>query len=356
MFPALIIEGWLAQFLGLLLIAALLSSRPPSTANRLLAAALLCGVYRQFLLTMQISGALASFPAVFRTSFPFQMLAIPMFYLYVRALTTPEFRLSRTHAIHLVPLAIGLAWDLPLYFRVVIKVLIAIPYLILAHRQIRTFARESRNHLSNLAPLRLRWLRTLLTFACAMIGIDALDVVTGPEIPMWHLVPPIGMISLLGLAYFSLRVSPVFARETELRRQVEEKEEKKESSRLSDEQLERQKGRLIEVLKNQSLYLNPELRLSDLATALAVRPYRVSEILSHGLQTSFYDLINHYRVTYAQELMTSPNSAHLNLLGIAMESGFKSKSVFNDAFRKTTGMTPSEFRAGKKTESIHSDD
>jgi len=373
MLRALIIEGWLTQLLGLLLIAALLSSRRHSTANRLLAAALCCGVYRQFLITMQISGALASFPAPLRTSFPFQMLAIPMFYLYVRALTTPGFNLSRKHAIHLVPFAVGLTWDLAepvpgnapllhLYARVVLKVLVTIPYLICAHRQVRTFAHESQNHLSNLTHLRLGWLRTLLIAVYAMTAVDALDVVTGPGIPVSHLLPPVGLISLMALAYFSLRVSPVFARETELQKVDSapdvppEEEEKKESSRLSDEQLDRQKERLVEVLENQSLYLNPELRLSDLAAALHVRPYRVSEILSRGLQTSFYDLINLYRVTHAQKLLGSPNSSYLNLLGIAMESGFKSKSVFNDAFRKATGMTPSEFRMTKRTESIHSDD
>lgn len=374
MLRALIIEGWLAQLLGLLLIAALLSSRPPSTPNRLLAAALLCGVYRQFLLTMQISGALASLPDLLRTSFPFQMLAIPLFYFYVRALTTSEFTLSRKHAIHLIPFAVALTWDFAvpvphLYARVVVKVLVAIPYLIRTHRNVRTFACESQDHLSDLSHLRLSWLRTLVYAVYAVIGVDVLDVVTGPQIPAWYLLPPVGLISVMALAYFSLRISPVFARETQRQKQdfaaddlhavgVGEKatEEKKEPSRLSDEQLERQKERLIQVLKNQSLYLNAELRLSDLASALDVRPYRVSEILSRGLQTSFYDLINRYRVTHAQKLLISPDSSFLNLLGIAMESGFKSKSVFNDAFRKVTGMTPSEFRTGNMPESMDSDD
>ena len=372
MLSILIIEGWLAQLLGLLLIAALLSSRPPSLANRLLAVALLCALYRQFLLTMQFSGALVSFPVALRTSFPFQMLTVPMFYLYVRALTTPEFRLNPKHAIHLVPFAAGLTWDfsvpawggdpLPhLYARVVVKVLVTIPYLIRTYGQVHTFAYESKNHLSDLTHLRLSWLRMLLTASFAMIGVDVLDVMTGPKIPVWYAVPTVGLIFLLALAYFSLRVSPVFAQETQRQKQDSApvgqaaSEEKKEPSRLSDELLDRQKTRLVEVLKNQALFLNPELRLSDLATALDVRPYRVSEILSRGLRTSFYDLINLHRVTYAQDLLSSPSAAHLNLLGIAMESGFKSKSVFNDAFRKLTGMAPSEFRTRKKTGSIHSD-
>jgi YesN/AraC family two-component response regulator len=165
----------------------------------------------------------------------------------------------------------------------------------------------------------------------------------------------------MALALFSLRVSRVFAQEVEYLRadsatdSEEELDQKKETNRLPDEQLLRLKSRLVQVLEDQTLYLNPELRLSDLADALDIRPYRVSEILSRGLHTSFYDLINHYRIARAQELLDSPNANHLNLLGIAMESGFKSKSVFNDVFKRTTGKTPSEFRMEKMTESVHSD-
>src|SRR4030095_10104211 len=104
---SLTIEAWMAQILGLLLIAALLSARPRSVANRLLAVVLSCAVYRQFLIALRLAGAMDSFPNVLRTAFPAQMLAIPTFYLYVRALTTPEFRLERKDAVHLVPFSIG---------------------------------------------------------------------------------------------------------------------------------------------------------------------------------------------------------------------------------------------------------
>jgi len=124
---------------------------------------------------------------------------------------------------------------------------------------------------------------------------------------------------------------------------------------MSDVELKRQKDRLLQVFEKQALYLNPELRLSDLGDALGIRPYRVSETLSRGLQTSFYDLVNSYRIAKAKELLASPDSAHLNLLGIAMESGFRSKSVFNEVFKRVTGKTPSEYRALEMTESPDSD-
>jgi len=372
----------MTQILGLLLIAALLSARPRSTANRLLAAVLSCAVYRHFLLVMAILGTIESYPFLFRTSFPLNLLAIPMFYLYVKALTTPEFKLEPRHAVHLIPFLIGIAWyfavwvwgspaffqlgplyDRGRYIRVVLKVLVVIPYLILSARQVKAFALEVKDHVSDVSGLRLNWLRSLLLVVYVSLAVDILSVASGPRIPVWHLVPVVGLLTLMLLTYNSLRVSPFFAREAEQRKaeslpeipdisdtpgtpEVEQAVEANKG-RLSDAELARQKARLIAMLEGKALYLNPELRLSDLAAAVGIRPYRVSEVLNRGLQTSFYDLINSYRVAKAQELLCSPASAHLNLLGIAMESGFRSKSVFNDVFKKVTGKTPSHFRADK---------
>jgi AraC-like DNA-binding protein len=354
MVQALIFEGWMAQILGLLLIAALLSRRVFPTANRLLAFGLFCAIYRQAMLTVQLSGMLENFPILAKASFSVQMLGIPTFFLYVKALTTPNFRLERKHAAHLIPFVIGLALiGQPHLIQIAIKIVILLPYLILAHLQVRAFANESKDFMSDLTLLHLNWLRTLLIGVYAITGVDTLDVITGATLPVWILLPSVALIGLMTLAYFSLRVSPVFAQVT--LDETSASEQKKETNPLPDVQMERQKERLIEVLEKKQLYLNPELRLSDLAEALDIRPYRVSEILNRGLQTTFYDLINGYRVSKARELLLAPDSAQFNLLGIAMESGFKSKSVFNDVFKKSTGMTPSQFRSGKMTESRHSD-
>jgi AraC-like DNA-binding protein len=359
---ALIVEGWMTQLLCLLLIAALLSAHAHFKANRFLAATLFCGVYRQFLVVMQLRGTIVSFPFLLRTSFPFQLLAISLLYLYVTAITTPGFHLERKHAVHLLPFVFGFAWylyDQGPYLQIVIKVLVAIPYMVRTQQQVSHFAKQSKDHISNLSHLQLKWLRTLLIAAYSVLAVDALDAVTGPDVPVWYLVPSAGLLSLMMLAYFSLRVSPVFAREVESQQADSNDdspatEQKIDTSRLPDEQLQRLKDRLTDLMKNQAIYLNPELRLSDLAVALGIRPYRVSEILSRGLQTSFYDLVNRYRVAKAQDLLMAPDSAYLNLLGVAMESGFKSKSVFNDVFKKMTGKTPSQFRAEKMTVPAHS--
>ena len=199
----------------------------------------------------------------------------------------------------------------------------------------------------------------MLVVAYVAFAVDILDIATGPGVQLWYVAPAVGLLSLIVLAYVSLRVSPLFAREIQSQQSdaLQEVPMPKEEERagLSDEELLRQKDRLTGVVEKQTLYLNPELRLSDLAAAVGMRPYRVSEVLNRGLHTSFYDLINRYRVAKAQQLLCSPSASHLNLLGVAMESGFKSKSVFNEAFKKKTGLTPSQFRGTKMPGSSDSD-
>jgi AraC-like DNA-binding protein len=379
----LILEGVVAQTLGLLLVAALVSARPRSNANRLLALALFCVVSRQFLLMLEISRALWASPWLFRLSFPFQLLAIPAFYLYVQVLTRSDSKLQRRDAVHLLPLVFGMTWyfatlvwgnssfspgsisyNREVYARAIAKIVVMIPYFIAGRRCVVAFAREEENHISDLSHLRLKWLRTLLGVAYASVLVNFLDVLAGPESKIWLLVPGVWLFSLLSLAFISLRVSTIFAMEAQRTKvesfpdmteieQVHDGEAAKR--RMSYDELAKQKDRLTQVVEKQALYLNPELRLSDLGAALGLRPYRVSEVLSRGLQTSFYDLINKYRIAKAQELMVSRDSAHLNLLGIAMESGFRSKSVFNEVFKKMTGTTPSEYRMREMTESPDSD-
>jgi AraC-like DNA-binding protein len=372
----LIIEGVVAQILGLLLVAALLSARPRSVANRLLAVSLVCIVLRQFLLMLEISKAIWAFPYLFRLSFPLQLLAIPTFYLYVVALTTPDFKLQRKDRVHLVPAVIGILWyvviliwgnqslfgpgrlyDWELYARAIVKIIVMIPYFVAGRRRVLGFAREAKDHVSEISHLQLKWLRTLLAVAYASVLVNFVDVVAGPHSPVWLLIPGVWLISLLALAYVSLRVSTMFASEVQCNKaeSVSDFTEPEQigdpnKGRLSDIELRRQRDRLMDVLEKQALYLNPELRLSDLGDALGIRPYRVSEILSRGLQTSFYDLVNRYRISKAQQLLSSPESGHLNLLGVAMESGFRSKSVFNEVFKKATGKTPSEYRTQEMTE------
>jgi len=97
-------------------------------------------------------------------------------------------------------------------------------------------------------------------------------------------------------------------------------------------------------METESPYLNPELSLNSMAGKLNISPHQLSQLLNTVLNISFYDYINSYRVEAAKKLLLSFNSQQKTILEIVYEVGFSSKSVFNNAFKKHTGVTPTEFR------------
>ena len=95
------------------------------------------------------------------------------------------------------------------------------------------------------------------------------------------------------------------------------------------------------VIEGEKLYLQQGLRLKDLSEKLQIPPYQLSEVMNLHMSTTFFDLINHYRVQEAKERIQS-NPEH-TLLQIAYDSGFNNKTSFVNAFKRFEGTTPSRF-------------
>ncbi len=91
-------------------------------------------------------------------------------------------------------------------------------------------------------------------------------------------------------------------------------------------------------------YLDPNVTLGVLSDNIGAPPHKISEVLSKYMDTSFYDLINKHRVEDIKKAIQDPALSHLTILSIAYDLGYNSKSTFNAAFRKFTGMTPSAFK------------
>lgn len=108
------------------------------------------------------------------------------------------------------------------------------------------------------------------------------------------------------------------------------------------------KDKILNVMRFQQPFLQPELTLNDLAALLEIPPSQLSKLINTGFNQNFNDFVNAYRVEKVKEKLMNPTFQHFSLLGIAFECGFNSKATFNRAFRKHVGMSPSEFVATQK--------
>lgn len=102
--------------------------------------------------------------------------------------------------------------------------------------------------------------------------------------------------------------------------------------------------KIVASMENDQLFKNRKLKLKDLSDAIKTSENYISETLTKQLQTNYYDFINAYRVAEVIRLMKSENHRDYKLMVLANESGFNSKTTFNSAFKKVTGMTPSAYR------------
>jgi AraC-like DNA-binding protein len=102
--------------------------------------------------------------------------------------------------------------------------------------------------------------------------------------------------------------------------------------------------KLKKLLAEKKLYLNPNLTRNDLAEELNVSEVHISLLLNKGMQTSFYEILNQYRVEEAIRLIQQGKLNQITIEALAKEAGFRSKSTFNKAFKKHTGTTPTRYR------------
>ena len=111
-------------------------------------------------------------------------------------------------------------------------------------------------------------------------------------------------------------------------------------SLLSKDEIENYLEQLDELMKRDDIYLDPSMSLRHLAEKLELHPNKLSWLLNEQIGKNFNEYINAFRLITFKEKALNPNNSHLTLLGIAYESGFNSKTVFNAFFKKMEGMTP----------------
>ncbi|MBR5398416.1 MAG: helix-turn-helix domain-containing protein [Bacteroidales bacterium] len=123
----------------------------------------------------------------------------------------------------------------------------------------------------------------------------------------------------------------------------EEEKDIAEEAKKSRQELQEQVSKLIE---EKQLFRKKDIRISDIASELATNRTYISLIVNSSLGTSFSDLINNYRIEYAQKLMTDhPEMSHTD---VAEESGFSSRTSFLRTFKAKTGMSPTEWKLSRR--------
>lgn len=104
------------------------------------------------------------------------------------------------------------------------------------------------------------------------------------------------------------------------------------------------KAKILELLNDKNVYLNPELSLQHLALIAGSNRSYVSKVINEEFGVNFFDLINEKRVEYAKLQLSDSKNNNYSLNFIGQLCGFKCDRTMYRAFIKFTGESPSKYR------------
>ncbi len=217
--------------------------------------------------------------------------------------------------------------------------LIAIAYVLIRYR------RRLKEFYSSIEKIDLAWSNLLLFGFTVMWSLDFLNWILSITSTIPGIIQHWMFISSLSINFiFALAITYKGISQSESFSGIQEEVPKYKTSRLKQSDCEEICQKLTEYMKKEKPFLSPTISVEDLALKLEVPTKHLSQAIHTTLNKSFYDLINFYRVEEIKERLLDENSQNLTLLAIAFNAGFNSKSVFNSAFKKFTGMTPKQFK------------
>ena len=216
-----------------------------------------------------------------------------------------------------------------------------IVYLFFTGKLIYKYKVQESNGSKNKRVNQLYWLKFFFVSVCLLQAYDVYFVIrvfTGPYNSIFKNIRLLITVVLNYSIAFAAIKYPEY-----LFPQFKNGSDKYKSSKLSEKDLEKIKSALEKLMKEEKVFLNTELKLQDIAEKLSVSQHSISQTLSLRFGLNYYDYLNQFRIEEAKKILSSGDIERYTLLHVAHECGFNSKSSFNRAFKKMTGLTPSEF-------------
>ncbi len=112
---------------------------------------------------------------------------------------------------------------------------------------------------------------------------------------------------------------------------------------LNTKELQGFKTKLLSYFTEEKPYLDPQLSLTKVAEDIDIHPNKLSYLINEVMDVNFNEFINKFRLEHFKAISCNPKYKHITILGLAYDSGFNSKSVFNTYFKKATALTPSQW-------------
>ena len=123
----------------------------------------------------------------------------------------------------------------------------------------------------------------------------------------------------------------------------ENRKEKYQKSRMEEKTAMLIIGKLNECMEKDRLYLNPDLKLQDVAKVVKCNTGELSQVLNMFMNIGFTDYVNKYRIDEFIKRIQDKSASRYTLVSLSEQCGFSSRTSFFRSFKKFKGMSPAEY-------------
>lgn len=223
-----------------------------------------------------------------------------------------------------------------------------IAYAIWSLYVLRGHRRNLVTHFSYSDDINLRWLRNVTIGVLIIWSGIAIstpnNLVTEGSLVNSDIVYTLVTLFVFMIGYYGIRQTAIFKDfDDNPELAASGQGEKYAKSTLRQDKVQEHVDRLLSYMQEAKPYLQSRLTLPELAQSVGLNQNHLSQIINERLDTNFHDFVNQYRLDEFKHRLAKEDSHSMTLLGHALESGFNSKSSFNEVFKKLTGTTPSRY-------------
>lgn len=221
-------------------------------------------------------------------------------------------------------------------------------YLLFKHRKGLT------DKFSNLAGVNMDWLRNwiILSFIGFWLSFGLIWSGSFQWIEFetsFRAVASLNTLNIAIIGFFGLKQTTIFTNTSLNSSPAEDQPEAKyQKSTLSEGESKSILNKLNTYMTTEKPYLDTQLSLESLAMKLGLGKHDLSQVINEQLGINFFTFVNQYRIEEFKKQIIEPKNEHLTILGVALESGFNSKSSFNGVFKKLEGLTPGAYKNSLK--------
>lgn len=261
-----------------------------------------------------------------------------LYFLYL----VPKFFLSREELLHWIS---KIEVD-PTFPMILFSILIDASgpvYILWSLIILRKFRKNLGNNFSYTEKINLNWLKNIIygmiLIWSMVLTANLLDPQTGPNFVFIAVTLFIFLIGFFGARQgiiFTDNVIPSDNPQTEIK-------VKYQKSSLKKDQAQEYYEKLVNHMEVKKPFLESKITLPQLSNRLQLNPNYVSQVINDKLNQNFFEFINKYRVDEFKKRLKTKTAFNYTLLAHGRESGFSSKSSFNEVFKKFTGQTPSQY-------------